>query len=69
MSYSPKNAVDERQASIATALDTRDSTALYQFADLEKEEGNDEYAEALLEHAKRIDDEDWAHDRERDNNL
>lgn len=53
---------DERQLDIELALMTRDSEALYRLASLEKEEGNDEVAEDLQAHAKRIDREDWAYD-------
>lgn len=67
MSYSIKQAKDERQTDIFNALETRDSEALYQLADLEKEEGNDEYAEALQQHAKRIDKEDWGYDEANNN--
>ena len=62
MSFSNKQAICERQDEIKHALETRDSEALYQLADLEKEEGNDEYAEALVQHARRIDREETLYD-------
>lgn len=59
----------DRQIEIKEALETRDSEALYTLARLEKEDGQDEYAESLQIHARRIDKEDAAYDEERDNNL
>lgn len=68
MSYSMKEANEERSQEVTTALQTRDSEALYQLAALYKEEGEDEYAETLLMAAKKIDREDWAYDEAKDNN-
>ncbi len=62
MSYSEQEARWERQEEITTAIDQRDSERLYQLADLEAEEGNDEVAEELKKIAKNIDREDWAYD-------
>lgn len=67
MSYTLKEAKGERENDILLALSTRDSEALYHLANLTKEEGDDETAETLIKTAKRIDNEDWAFDRERDN--
>lgn len=61
--------IDERQLDIELALTTRDSEALYRLAGLEKEEGNDEVAEDLQTHAKRIDREDMQFDEHRDNQM
>lgn len=69
MSYSSRQAIDERQTEIFEALRTRDSEALYHLASMEKEEGNDEVAEELLQQAKKIDREDWSYDEAKDNEL
>ena len=62
MSYSIKDAIDERNHEVDEALQTRDSEALYTLASLYKEEGDDEMAEKLTSIAKRIDREDNAYD-------
>ena len=62
MSYSDNEARWEREEAIARALETSDSEALYQLAELEQEEGNDETAEELIKTAKMIDRNDWAYD-------
>lgn len=67
MSYSHKEANQEQDEAIFNALDTRDSEALYQLAQVVKEQGDDEQAETLLRVAKRIDEEDGAFDNNRDN--
>lgn len=69
MSYSDQEAQWEREEAIAIAIEQRDSERLYELANLEYEEGNDETAADLKRLAKNIDNEDMAFDRERDNNL
>lgn len=67
MSYSHKEANQEQDEAIFNAIDTRDSEALYQLAQILKEQGDDEQAEHLLKVAKKIDEEDNAFDNNRDN--
>lgn len=67
MSYSPKAAIDEQTAAIDEALQTRDSEALYQLADIVKEQGEDELAETLLKTAKTIDREESLYDEANNN--
>jgi hypothetical protein len=69
MSYSITEAKEERWQEINQALVEADSEKLYILADIIKGEGDDEEAERLLAIANRINDEEWAFDRERDNNL
>ena len=57
----------DRSIEVHEAVDTRDSSALFRLARLEKEEGNDEFAESLYQLARRIDREDMAYDEMRDN--
>jgi hypothetical protein len=69
MSYSPKQAKDDRDQEVTEALQTRDTEALYRLAGLYKEENEDEYAETLIMAAKKIDREDWAYDEAKDEGL
>jgi phage shock protein A len=69
MSYTTREAKNERTLEVELAQMTRDSEALYSLARQFKEEGEDEIAEELLAQAKKIDREDWAYDEHRDNNL
>ena len=69
MSYSPKQAKDERYEEVIEALQTRDTEALYHLAGLYKEEGEDEMAETLQFAAKKFDAEEWAYDEAKDNSL
>jgi hypothetical protein len=62
MSYSIQEAIEEQNAAIDQALQSRDSEALYQLADIVKEQGEDELAEELTAAARRIDREDWSYD-------
>ena len=60
MSYSIQEAINDRQLDIECAIMTEDSEALFQLAQIVKEEGNDEQAEQLLAIARRINEEnDW----------
>lgn len=67
MSTTSNQSKEEQSIEIYNALNTRDSEALYHLADQLKEQGDDEGAEDLVAQAKKIDFEDWAFDRERDN--
>jgi hypothetical protein len=69
MSYSHKQAKDERDQEVTEVLQARDTEALYHLAGLYKEEGEDEQAEVLLFAAKKFDDEDWAYDCAKDEDL
>lgn len=62
MSYSIREAGAEQQQAIVAAINSRDSEALYNLAQIVKEQGDDEQAEVLLTEAKKIDREDWAYD-------
>lgn len=62
MSYSIREASAEFTQMIVAAINGRDSEALYQLAQIVKEQGDDEQAEALLIEAKRIEKENWAYD-------
>jgi len=67
MSYSISEAENDQTLDIDLALQTRDSEALYHWARVLKEQGDDEEAEALLKAARRIDREDMSYDEARDN--
>ena len=67
MSYSNKEAKDERDLDLDTILNTRDSEGAHQLANQLKEEGDDELAEKLQTLAKKWDEEDDSFDQERDN--
>lgn len=69
MSYTIKEAQGEQEQAIATALQTRDSEALYQLAAQIKEQGDDEEAERLFVIARGLDREDWAYDEAKDEGL
>jgi hypothetical protein len=69
MSYSPRQAVDERQAEVWTATKEEDAERLYQLAAQFKEEGEDELADELHKIARRIERDEWAYDEARDNEL
>lgn len=69
MSYSIQYATAEQEQEIVNAINSRDCEALFKLADIIKEQGDDENAEALLTEAKRFEKEDWMFDQERDNNL
>lgn len=58
MSYTIQEAQLEQDKEINEALDKRDSEALYQLAQILKEQGDDEQAESLLITAKQIDQEE-----------
>ena len=62
MSYSIYEADVEQQQDIVAAINSRDSEALVKLAQIVKEQGDDEQAEALLTEAKRIEKENWAYD-------
>lgn len=62
MSYSIYEASAEQQQAIVAAINSRDSEALYQLAQIVKEQGDDEQAEDLLTEARKIEKEDWAYD-------
>lgn len=59
----------DRERDVKQACDSRDSQELFRLANLESKEGNDEYAEALQQLARRIDKEDWAYDEATDQAL
>ena len=65
MSYSVRQAKDEREQEVSEAMQTRDSEALYRLASLYKEEGDDEGAEMLLFTARKIEREDTQGDQAR----
>ena len=65
MSYSLKQAKDERDVEVTEALQTRDTEALYHLAGLYKEEGEDEIAETLQFAAKKMDAVDAQEDQVR----
>jgi hypothetical protein len=67
MSYSINEAKNDQTLDIDLALQTRDSEALYHWARIVKEQGDDEKAEALRDTARRIDREDMSYDEARDN--
>ena len=67
MSYSITFAKHERQADIHQAIEERDGEKLYQFAVLEAEEGNHEYADELVKLVKKWDKEDWSYDEANNN--
>lgn len=69
MSYTIQEAKNERDQEINKAIIEEDSEALYFLADIIKKMGDDELAERLLAEANRINDEEWAFDRDRDNSL
>lgn len=52
---------------VRTAVERRDSETLFQLHHKLKEQGEDEYAQILLDNARRIDREDMAFDEARDN--
>lgn len=62
MSYSIREASAEQQQAIVAAINFRDSEALCKLAQIVKEQGDDEQAEALLTEARKIEKEDWAYD-------
>lgn len=62
MGYSAAYAKDERNQEVRLALEARDAEHLCRLADLFKAEDDDEMAETLKNHAKRIDKEDWSYD-------
>jgi len=67
MSYSINEAENDQALDIDLALQTRDSEALYHWARVVKEQGDDEKAETLRNIAHRIDREDMSYDEARDN--
>jgi hypothetical protein len=67
MSYSISEAKNDQALDIDLALQTRDSEALYHWARIVKEQGEDEYAQILKDAARRIDREDMSYDEARDN--
>lgn len=62
MSYSIYEASAEQQQAIVAAINSRDSEALYQLAQIVKEQGDDEQAEALLTEARKMDTEEGTED-------
>lgn len=62
MSYSTAEAGAELDQMIVAAINSRDSEKLFQLAQVVKEQGDDENAEALLTEAKRIEKEEWSYD-------
>lgn len=69
MSYAIIEAKNEEMNAIETAIKQRDVEGLFRLARIAKKAGNDEFAEILIDNAKKIDREDWVFDEERDNNL
>lgn len=69
MSYAITYAKAEEMTAVETAVEQRDVEGLFKLARVAKKAGNDEFAEILVDNAKRIDREDWAYDEAVDNNL
>lgn len=69
MSYSPKQAIDERNIDVWHALKEDDAEKLYHLAAQFKEEGDDENAASLLAIARKIEKDEWAYDEAKDNEL
>lgn len=69
MSYAIIEAKNEEMNAIETAIKQRDVEGLFRLARIAKKAGNDEFAEILIDNAKKIDREDGVFDEERDNNL
>lgn len=69
MSYSIQEAKVERRLEAIEALKNRDAEHLHRLADIEKGNGEDEYAEMLRDQARKIDAEDWKHDEWVDSQL
>lgn len=67
MSYSPRQAVDERRAEVYTATKEEDAEKLYHLAAQFKEEGDDELAEDLYKIARRIERDEWSYDEANNN--
>jgi len=67
MSYSPKQAIDERRTEVSEAIRTEDVEALYHLARLFKEEGEDELADVLRKKAQRIERDEAAYDEANNN--
>ncbi len=65
--YTTQELNADRANEVHDAVETRNSEALFRLSRLEKEEGNDEFAESLYQLARRIDDADMAYDQWRDN--
>ena len=57
------------ETEVEKAIETRNIQALFRLARIVKKEGSDEYAEVLMDIAKKYDREDWQLDEYVDNNL
>jgi hypothetical protein len=67
MSYHTQDATAQLGSAVEKAISSRDVEALFKYAQVYREQGEDEQAEALRKEAQKIEREDWSFDNERDN--
>jgi hypothetical protein len=67
MSYHTQDATAQLGSAVERAISTRDVEALFKYAQVYKEQGEDEYAETLRKEARKIDREDWSYDNSTSN--